>query len=58
MSTLEFNALKLQVPAKQMNMQEFCAKVQQSSAQKQTGQTIAMQANESSEDFINRLLCI
>ncbi len=39
-----------------MNIQEFCAKVQQASAQKQAGQTIAMQTNESSEDFINRLL--
>ena len=40
-----------------MNNQEFYAKVQQSSAQKQAaGQTITMQANESSEDFINRLL--
>ena len=39
-----------------MSMQEFCAKIRQSSAQKQAGQTIVMQANESSEDFINRLL--
>ena len=39
-----------------MSMQEFCAKIRQSSAQKQSGQTIAMQANESSEDFIKRLL--
>ena len=47
-----------QVPATQMSMEEFCAKVQQSCAQKQAGQTIAMQANESSEDFINRMLCM
>lgn len=47
-----------QAPATQMSMEEFCAKVQQSSAQKQAGQTIAMQANESSEDFINRMLCM
>ena len=47
-----------QVPATQMSMEEFCATVQQSSAQKQAGQTIAMQANESSEDFINRMLCM
>ena len=39
-----------------MNIQEFCAKVRQSSAQKQSGQTIAIHANESCEDFINRLL--
>lgn len=39
-----------------MNKQEFHTRVQQSSAQKQAGQTITMQANESSEDFINRLL--
>ena len=47
-----------QVPPTQMSMEEFCAKVQQSSAQKAAGQTIAMQANESSEDFINRMLCM
>ena len=45
-----------QAPRAEMSMEEFCAKVQHSSAQKQSAQTIAMHANESSEDFINRLL--
>ena len=47
-----------QAPRIEMSMEEFCAKVQQSSAQKGAGQTIAMQSNESSQDFINRLLCM
>ena len=45
-------------PNTEMSMQDFCAKVQKSSAQKATGKTIAMQSNESSQDFINRLLCM
>ena len=47
-----------QAPKAEMSMPDFCAKIQKSSAQKQAGQTIAMQSNESSQDFINRLLCM
>lgn len=42
----------------EMTREEFCAKVEQSSAQKAMGKTITMQPNESSQDFINRLLCM
>jgi hypothetical protein len=41
-----------------MTKEEFCTKVRQSSAQKAEGKTIAMQANETSEQFLNRLLCM
>ena len=41
-----------------MPKEEFCTKVRQSSAQKAEGKTIAMQANETSEQFLNRLLCM
>lgn len=41
-----------------MIKEEFCAKVEKSSTQKAMGKTITMQPNESSQDFINRLLCM
>ena len=42
----------------QMTKEEFCAKIRKSSSQKAQGQTVAMQAHETSEQFINRMLCI
>ncbi len=41
-----------------MTEEEFRAKLAHSSAQGTTGQTIAMQENETSEQFIDRLLCM
>lgn len=45
-------------PKISMSKEEFCEKVRQSSAQKAEGKTIAMQANETTEQFLNRLLCM
>lgn len=41
-----------------MTKEEFRAKLEHSSAQAAEGKTIRMKANESSEQFINRLLCM
>ena len=45
-------------PKIKMTKEEFCTKVRQSSAQKAEGKTIVMQSHESSEQFLNRLLCM
>ena len=41
-----------------MTEEEFRAKIEHSSAQAAEGRTIRMQENESSEQFINRMLCM
>ena len=41
-----------------MTKKEFCEKIQNSSAQKAEGKTIAMHINETSEQFLDRLLCM
>ena len=41
-----------------MTQKEFCEKIQNSSAQKAEGKTIAMHINETSEQFLDRLLCM
>ena len=46
------------MPKVQMTMEEFRAKLEHSSAQAAEGKTIRMLAEESSETFVNRLLCM
>lgn len=41
-----------------MTQEEFCEKIHNSSAQKAEGKTIAMRTNETSEQFLDRLLCM
>ena len=45
-------------PKVAMTQEEFRAKLEHSSAQAAQGKTIRMHENESSEQFINRLLCM
>ena len=45
-------------PKVKMTEEEFRAKLAHSSAQGVAGKTIAMQENETSEQFIDRLLCM
>ena len=45
-------------PKINMTQEEFCEKIQYSSAQKAEGKTIAMRTNETSEQFLDRLLCM
>ena len=45
-------------PKIKMTEEEFRSKLEHSSAQAAEGQTIRMQENETSEQFINRLLCM
>ena len=45
-------------PKTEMTEKEFRSKLEHSSAQAAEGQTIRMQENETSEQFINRLLCM
>lgn len=49
---------RTQQPKVAMTQEEFRAKLEHSSAQAAQGQTIRMHENESSEQFINRLLCM
>ena len=48
----------MQQPKVAMTKEEFRAKLEHSSAQAAQGETIRMHENESSEQFINRLLCM
>ena len=47
-----------QQPKVAMTEEKFRAKLEHSSAQAAQGKTFRMQENESSEQFINRLLCM
>ena len=49
---------QVQQPKIAMTQEEFRAKLEHSSAQAAEGKTIRMNANESSKQFINRLLCM
>lgn len=49
---------RTQQPKVAMTKEEFRAKLEHSSAQATQGKTIRMHENESSEQFINRLLCM
>ena len=46
------------LPKTKMTEKKFRSKLEHSSAQAAKGQTIRMQENETSEQFINRLLCM
>ena len=49
---------RTQEPKVTMTKEEFRTKLEHSSAQAAEGKTIRMHENESSEQFINRLLCM
>ena len=49
---------RVRQPKVKMTEEEFRAKIEHSSAQAAEGRTIRMQENESSEQFINRMLCM
>lgn len=49
---------RTQQPKVAMTKEEFRAKLEHSSAQATQGKTIRMHENETSEQFINRLLCM